>query len=161
MLYPLTEYLQTKRTYLFEVKSILNKRPLTPINDDVNGFQTITASHLLICYQNNENSFANPTHYIKGLQNHCTNIFWNCWRNYSLLILTSHTKRTNSEINLSKNDLLVIQSKDVAHSHRPLGRILETFPGSNRVVHRVKIKTHNRELIRPSCSICVLEKFCD
>ena len=54
MLYPLTEYLWTKRTYLFEVKSIFNKRPLTPINDDVNGFQTITPSHLLICYQNNE-----------------------------------------------------------------------------------------------------------
>ena len=31
-------------------------------------FEAITPNHILICYQNNENSFANPTDYIKGLQ---------------------------------------------------------------------------------------------
>ena len=88
-------------------------------------------------------------------------MFWNCWRNYYLPTLTSRTKWTKSEINLSKNDLVIIKSKDVPRSHWPLGRILDIYPGSDGVVRSVKIKTPNGELIRPSRSICVLEKFCD
>ena len=81
---------ETLRTYLCEVESILNKRPLTPIRDNIHVFEAMTPNHLLIGYQNDENSFANPTHYIKGLQNHhktvqsCANMFWKCWRNYDL-----------------------------------------------------------------------------
>ena len=60
---------ETLQTYLCEVESIPNKRPLTPISDDI--FEAITPNHLLIGYQNNENSFTNLTNYIKGLQNHC------------------------------------------------------------------------------------------
>ena len=104
---------ETLQTYLCEVESILNKRPLTPISDDI--FEVITRNHLLIGYKNNENSFANLTNYTKGLHNHCktvescANMFWNCWRNYYLPTWTSRTKRTNSEINLSKNDLVIIK----------------------------------------------------
>ena len=58
------------RKYFCEVEFILNKRPLTPISDDIHDFETITPNHLLKGYQNNKNSYANPTHYIKGLQNH-------------------------------------------------------------------------------------------
>ena len=65
---------KTLQTYLCEVESILNKCPLTPINDDIDDFEAITPNHLLIGYQNDKNSFANPTHYIKGLQNHCKTV---------------------------------------------------------------------------------------
>ena len=61
---------KTLRAYICEVESILNKRPLTPISDDIHDFEAIPPNHLLIGYQNDENSFANPTDYIKGLQNH-------------------------------------------------------------------------------------------
>ena len=50
---------ETLRTYL-----------CSPISDDIHDFEAITQNHLLIGYQNDENSFANPTHYIKDLQNH-------------------------------------------------------------------------------------------
>ena len=106
---------ETLQTYQCEVESILSKRPLTPISVDIHDFEAITPNHLLIGYQNDENSFANPTHYVKGLQNYCkavqscTNMFWNCWRNYYLPALTSRSKWTKSEINLSKNDLVIIK----------------------------------------------------
>ena len=150
---------ETLQTYQCEVESILNKRPQTPISDDIHDFEPITPNHLLIGYQNDENSFANPTHYIKGLQNHCktvqscANMFWNCLRNYYLPTITSRTKWTKSEIYLSKIDLVIIRSKDVPRSHWPLGRILDLYPGSDGVVCSVKLKTPNGELIRPSRSI--------
>ena len=52
-------------------------------------------------------------------------MFWNCWRNYYLPTLTSRVKWTNSEINLSKNDLVITKSKDAARSYWPIGRILD------------------------------------
>ena len=88
-------------------------------------------------------------------------MFWNCWRNYYLPMLTILIKWTKSEINLSKNDLVIMKSKDVPRSHWPLGTILDIYPGSDGVVRSVKIKTPNGELIHPSCSVFVLEKFCD
>ena len=50
---------ETLQTYLCEVESILNKLPLTPISNDVHDFEAITPNHLLIGYQNDENSFPN------------------------------------------------------------------------------------------------------
>ena len=88
-------------------------------------------------------------------------MFWNCRRNCYLSTLTSRTKWTNSEIALSKYDLVIIKSKDVPRSHWTLGRILGTYTGSDREVLSIKIKTPNGELIRLSLCICVLEKFCD
>ena len=91
MQYPLTIFTdETLQTYLCQVEYILNKCPLTPISDDIHDFEAIMPNHLLIGYQNDENSFSNPTHYIKDLQNHCktvhscVNMFWNYWRNYYL-----------------------------------------------------------------------------
>ena len=42
---------ETLQTYLCEVESILNKRPLTPISDDIHDFEAITPNYLLIGYQ--------------------------------------------------------------------------------------------------------------
>lgn len=104
---------------------------------------TITPNHLLIGHQNDKNSFANPTLHI----------------NYYLPALTIGTKWTDSKINLSKKDVFIIKLRDVTRSHWPLGRILNIYPGSDGLVRVVKIKTPNGKLIRPSRSICVLEKF--
>ena len=72
MQYPWEEYLQT----------------LTPISD----FEVITPNHQLIDYQNDENSFANPTHYINVLQNHCKTV-QNCenmFRTFVEFIIYQH-----------------------------------------------------------------------
>ena len=54
-----------------------------------------------------------------------------------------------------------MKSKELPRSRWPLGRMLDTYPDNDEVARSVKIKTPNEELIRPSRSICVLEKFCD
>ena len=52
------------RTFLCEVESVPNKHLPTPINYDIHDFEVITPNHLLIGYQNDGNSFANPRYYI-------------------------------------------------------------------------------------------------
>ena len=157
---------ETSRKYFYEIKFILNKRPPTPFSGNIYDFEAITPNHLVIGYQNDENSFANPTHNLKGLQNHCktvqscANMFWNYWANFYLPTLTC-TKWTNSEINLSKNHLVVIKSKDVSRSHWSLGRILDIYQRSVGVVRSVKIKAPKGELIHSSCYVSVLKKCCD
>ena len=120
----------------------------------------------MVGYQNDKNSFANPTHKLKGLQNQCktvqscVNMFWNCWINFYLPTFTC-TKWTNSEINLSKNHLVIIKSKDVPHSDWSLGRILDIYQRSIGVVRIVKIKAPKGELIHSSCSVSNFKKCCD
>ena len=156
---------ETSRKYFYEIKFILNKRHPTPFSGNIYDFEAITPNHLVIGYQNDENSFANPTHNLKGLQNHCktmqscANMFWNYWANFYLPTLTC-TKWTNSEINLSKNHLVVIKSKDVSRSHWSLGRILDIYQRSVGVVRSVKIKAPKGELIHSSCYVSVLKKCC-
>ena len=141
---------ETLQTYLCEVKSILNKHPLTPISDDIHDFWSNytkpSPDRLLKRQKFISKSLCYTSHYIKGLQNHCQSVqscaimFWNCWRNYYLPTLTSRTKWTKSKINLSKNGLVIIKSKDVPGSHWPLGGILDIYPGRDGVDCSVKIK---------------------
>lgn len=132
---------ETSRKYFCEIKFILNKRPPTPFSGNIYDFEAIAPNYLVIGYQNDQN----PTHNLKGLQNHCktvqscANMFWNYWINFYLPTLTC-TKWTNSEINLSKNHVVIIKSKDVSRSHWSLGRILDIYQRSVGVVPSVKIK---------------------
>ena len=93
---------KTLPIYLFELESIFNKRPLTPISNNIRDFGVIKPNHLLTGYQNDENSFTNSIHCIKDLQNpcktvqSCANIFWNCWTNYQLPTPASRTRWANS-----------------------------------------------------------------
>ena len=157
---------ETSRKYFCEIKFILNKRPPTPFSGNIYDFEAITPNYLVIGYQNDENSFANPTHNLKGLQNHCKTVqscahmFWNYWINFYLPTLTC-TKWTNSEINLSKNHVVIIKSKDVSRSHWSLGRILDIYQRSVGVVRSVKIKAPKGELIHSSCYVSVLKNCCD
>ena len=66
---------ESLRTYLCEVKSILNKRPLTPISDDINNFEAFTTDHLLIGYQNEASAIDPLCHSGKKVQS-LANMFW-------------------------------------------------------------------------------------
>ena len=154
---------ESLRTYLCEVESILNKRPLTPVSDDINDFEAITPDHLLIGYQNEANAIDPLRHknnskvQWKNVQS-SANMFWKCWLNHYLPILTNQQKWAKTVENLTLNDLVIIKTKDTPRSHRPLGRILDVYPGDDGIVRSVKIRTPTGEIIRPSRSVCVLEK---
>ena len=154
---------ESLRTYLCEVESILNKRPLTPVSDDINDFEAITPDHLLIGYQNEANAI-DPFRRKNNLKVQWKNVqssasmFWKCWLNHYLPTLTKRQKWAKTVENLSVNGLVIIKTKDALRSHWPLGRIIDVYPGDDGILRSVKIRTPTGEIIRPSRSVCVLEK---
>ena len=64
-------------------------------------------------------------------------------------------------MNLPKNDLIIITSKDVPRSHWSLVRIVDIYTGSDGNISSEEIKAPNGELIYPSPYVYVLEKLCD
>ena len=154
---------ESLQTHLCEVESILNKRPLTAVSDDINDFEAITPNHLLIGYQNKANAI-NPLRHKNNLKVQWKNVqssahmFWKCWLNHYLPTLTNRQKWAKTVENLSVNDLVIIKTKDTPRSQWPLGRISEVYPGDDGIVRSVKIRIPTGEIIRPSQSACVLEK---
>ena len=72
-------------TFLYEVESILNKRSLTPISDDVSNLKALTQSHFII--DNYKNTVPGAFHkeeidYHKKwrLIQTPADVFWNRWK---------------------------------------------------------------------------------
>ena len=58
---------ESLRTYLCEVESVLNKRLLTPVSDDINDFEAIISDPLLKGNQNEANAI-NPLRHKNNLK---------------------------------------------------------------------------------------------
>ena len=145
-------------TFLCEVESLLNKRPVTPSSDDINDCEALTPNHLILgdsssnnppykC-QNDEIYYRKKWCAVQG----AANMFSNQWRNEYLPTLIQRRKWYRNSKNLKFGDLVIIQSENI-----PLGRVIETYPGKNDIVRTVNVKTPNNKLIRPSRKLCLLE----
>ena len=84
-------------------------------------------------------------------------MFWNRWLKEYLPSLIQRKKWTKNCRNFKKGDLVLLSCDNAPRSHWPMGRILETYPSNDGIVRKVKVKTPNSELIRPSGKLCLLE----
>ena len=51
----------------------------------------------------------------------------------------------------------MIPVEHTARSHRPLGQIVDAYPGMDKIVRSVKVRTLNGKFVRPSGRLCLLE----
>ena len=51
----------------------------------------------------------------------------------------------------------MIPVEHTARSHWPLGRIVGVYPGMDKIVASVKLRTLNDKFVRPSGRLCLLE----
>ena len=150
-------------TFICEVESLLNSRPLTAISDDINDYNALTPNHILLCYKP---EIQYPTNIADGeiylrkkwrAVQAAVNMFWARWIKEYLPSLTVRKKWTNKSRNIQKGDIVLIVTDNMPRNHWPLGRIIETFPGIDGIIRSVKVKTPNNEYIRPVSKLCVLE----
>ena len=150
-------------TFLCEVESIVNQRPLTPNSDNIDDFEVLTPYHFLLGSQSfnpspgdfNDSQINLRTKW-KAVQA-ATNMFWRRWTKEYLPTLVSRKKWTSKSRNLEVRDLVMLSVDHTPRSHLPLGRIVEVYPGKDDIVRSVKVKTPNSEFIRPSRQVYPLE----
>ena len=150
-------------TFVCEVESILNQRPLTTISDDITDFDALTPYHYLIgtnCQNTNPGVFHKEEIDLfrkwRSVQA-ATNIFWNRWRREYLPSLNIRKRWTKTQQNFRIGDLVIVSDKDAPRSRWPLGRVTEVYPGRDGVIRTVKVSTSKNEFIRPSGILCLLE----
>lgn len=152
-------------TFLCEVESIVNQRPLTPTSNNINDFEALTPYHFLLGSPSpnfepiklNESEINHRIKW-KAVQA-AANMFWRRWIKEYLPTLVPRKKWTNQNRNLQKGDLVILPMEHTPRSYWPLGRVIETYPGKDNVVRSVKIKTPNNELIRPSSQLHLFEAY--
>ena len=109
-------------TFLCEVESVINNRPLTPTSDSISDFEALTPNHFLLGTK--------VTNYALGSFNPCEinyrknlravqaalNMFSTRWFREYLPSLTDRTKWTTNSRNLEIGDLVIFVSKNPVRS---------------------------------------------
>ena len=85
-----------------------------------------------------------------------TEMFWRRWVREYLPILTIRRKWNSKPRNFKVGYLVIVMMKDMPQSHWLMGRVLETYGGSNDVARVVKLNTASGEMIRPPSKITLL-----
>ena len=137
---------ETLHTVLVETEAIVNSRPLTPVSDDPNNYETLTSTHFLIGraspntppgrVEEREINSRKRWRMAQAL----VDMIWRRWRKEYLLTLAMRSKWNKEQRNLKEGDLILLKTDDALRSHWPLGRILKTIPGSDDRVRMAEVK---------------------
>ena len=133
-------------TFLCKIEFIVSQRPLTAISGDIRDYEVLTPNHFIIGETNAnltisqfDNSQINYRKKWKNIQA-AINMLWIRWRKEYLPTLTQSKKGLVHNTNFKTGDLVIINESNVPRSYWLLGRIIETFPGQDRVARSVKAK---------------------
>ena len=150
--------LETLRTVFAEGVTILNSRPLTPNSDDPNDQESLTPNHLLL----QRKTLALPPGLFVQEDLHrrkqwriaqfLADCFWKRWIKEYIPTLQQRQKWVRYKRDLRTNHLVLVIHENMPRGKWPLGRIVKTFPGND------KVKTKNSTLIRPITKLVLLEE---
>ena len=150
-------------TILAQIEACLNSRPLTPINSpDDDGVEVLTPGHFLIgqplcalpdpaaSYQSG--SLLRRWHLCQSLVRH----FWRRWSSEYLSILNRYTKWHRKSRNLCVGDVVILREDSTMPTKWPIGKVIETHPGTNDLVRVATVKTARGIFKRPVVKLTVL-----
>ena len=156
--YPVEEVL---RTWLFEVASLLNSRPLCYVSSDPQDFRSITPNDLLGRRPRNEASQhlvaeELPKDRFKGVQR-LTKFFWDLWIKQYLPTLVARRKWTTKQRNFQPGDEVLIVEPNLPRGRWRTGRVTAVYPGRDGLVRVAKVGTEDGEITRPIHRLCLLQ----
>ena len=150
-------------TFLCEVESMLNTRPITPVSDDPNDLEALTPNHIIMGRANTnsapgtfDESEIDSRRKWRGVQA-ATNMFWPRFTNEYIPLLTTRSKWFHDKANICVGDLVLVADDSTSRNKWPLARVKQTYTGKDGVVRTVLLKYGKGELIRPVKRVCVLE----
>ena len=148
------------RTFLAEVTYMINSRPLYPSSEDVWEEPPITPNDILIgrhsCPpQPEQETRVNPRHLIRSVQNRVAE-YWTCWMKYFAPSLLPRNKWFRKRENVKIGDLVLELNPHRKRLQWEMALIVDTYPGEDGLVRKVRIRTQNGEYDRPIHKLCVI-----
>ena len=154
-------------TFLCEVESIVNSRPLTPVSDDPNDYEALTPNHFILIKQHNnlplgdfdENDLASRKKWRKVQA--AIEIYWRRFIKEYIpsLNIRKRWSREDPSANIKTGDLVLMVDDNASRGNWPLARVTKLYPGRDNVVRTVSLKTTKGFLIRPVRRLCLLENI--
>ena len=156
---------QTLLTFLREVESLLNSRPLTHVSSDPQDEEALTPRHFLIGRASNnlpmdivtdrDMSSRNRWRHAQVMTNH----FWKGWLREYVLSLTERQKWQRDVRTLATGDLVLVVDENSPRGRWPLGRITRVLPGDDGRVRAAEVRTKSGTYVRPTAKLRFLEEF--
>jgi hypothetical protein len=143
-------------TFICRTEAVLNSRPLCPLSnlpeEDIN---YLSPGHFLIgrplLSPPEESLSEEPANRLSRWQmiNQSSQLFWKRWSNDYLHTLMQRPKWTKCQQNLKIGDIVLLFKINSSPLNWPLGRITQTFPGSDGIVRVVQVRTPYGVFTRP------------
>ena len=152
-------------TYLTEIESIINGRPLTPLSDDINNFEALKPNNfltgtanpnLLICPVEKPGDIVNKQNW-KAVQV-AMESSWQRWIREYLPIIMTRKKLNIHTCNFVVADLVLIADKKIPRSNWILARITEIHRSKDNVIRVVKLNRKFGTYTRSAGNLCLLEE---
>jgi len=154
---------ETLLTFMAEVESLLNGRPLTHVSTDHRDEEALTPNHLLLGRGNpnvpsdvvNDRDLCSRKRWkhAQVMSQH----FWKRWLREYLPALTERRKWTNNARNVREGDLVLVVDENSPRGCWPLARVLRVLPGDDGRVRAAEVRTKSGTYIRPVVKLCLLE----
>ncbi|XP_061707816.1 uncharacterized protein LOC133518203 [Cydia pomonella] len=149
-------------TILAQVEALLNSRPLTPLSTDPNDLSALTPGHFLTTEPLSvvpEEDFSDvrvsPLQRWKLLQKMHQD-FWNKWSKEYMHTLQQRMKWHDRHPNVQVGTLVLVVNEQTSPMKWPLGRIIDTHPGSDGICRVVTVRTATGLYKRPVVKLCPL-----
>ncbi|GBL84113.1 hypothetical protein AVEN_118534-1 [Araneus ventricosus] len=149
-------------TLLVQIEACLNSRPLVPVSSDPDDLSVITPANFLIgstldaIPERDVTNFTIPLADRWKLVQQISQSFWKRWSSEYITQFQRRSKWHRPHYNLRVNDIVLIKDDNLPPLKWRMGRVVETFPGSDNQVRVVKLKTQLGVMKRSIHKLCVL-----
>ncbi|XP_063624778.1 uncharacterized protein LOC134796521 [Cydia splendana] len=149
-------------TILTQVEALLNSRPLTPLSTDPNDLSALTPGHFLtteplpvVPEEDLSDVRLGPLQRWKLLQKMHQD-FWTKWSKEYMHTLQQRMKWHDKQTDVQIGTLVLVVNEQTGPMKWPLGRIVDTHPGSDGICRVVTVRTATGLYKRPVVKLCPL-----
>ncbi|XP_036145841.1 uncharacterized protein LOC118646627 [Monomorium pharaonis] len=149
-------------TLLCRIEACLNSRPIAPLSDSFDDYESLTPGHFLIgsalnvppepsLLQLNENRLSRWQ-----LIRHLSERFWKLWATDYVNTLQQRSKWRKIHPNLKIGKIVLLRDATLPPCKWKLGRVTQLHPGADNITRVVTVKTATSEFKRPIGQLCLL-----
>ena len=145
-------------------ESFLNSRPITYVSSDSNDLTPLTPNHFIVGQLGDQFApEASELQQVYNLRKRWHRIqqlignFWKRWRRELLPTLNVRKKWFKPHRNFERGDVVILAEPKANRREWTLGRITQTYPGTDGLVRVAKVRVGDTEYLRPVHRLCLLE----